>query len=100
MLDALVAEARLRWGFEPGLGLQVVAAERLTASPIEASRPVLIVPLAVLRASAPLGDGQVEPLPGRAGWESHDPLAILRRLYPADHPVGRFGAADGASVGS
>ncbi len=99
MLDALVAEARLRWGFEPALGLQVLAAERLTASPIEASRPVLIVPLAVIRATSADG-ATVEPLPGRAGPAARDPLALLRRLYPADHPVGRFGAADGATVGS
>ena len=98
MLDALVAEARLRWGFEPGLGLQVVAAERLTASPIEASRPVLIVPLSVLRVRASAADGPPEPLPGRAGPASGDSLALLRRLYPADHPVGRFGAADGSTV--
>ncbi len=97
MLDALVAEARLRWGFDPTDGLQVVVAERLTASPIEASRPVLLVPLAVLRA----GDGAAsaaDPLPGRAGPGSSDPLRLIRRLYPADHPVGRFGMADGATV--
>ena len=99
MLDALVAEARLRWGFEPSQGLQVVATERLLANPIEASRPVLLVPLAVLRA----GEGtsrDPEPLPGRAGPGSSDPLRLLHRLYPADHPVGRFGVADGTTVGS
>ena len=50
MLDALVTEARLRFGLDPAAGLQVVAAERLVATPIEASRPVLIVPLALLLA--------------------------------------------------
>ena len=50
MLDALVAEARLRWGLDPANGLQVVAAERLVGAPIEPSRPLLIVPLAILRA--------------------------------------------------
>jgi MazG family protein len=99
VLDALVAEARLRWGFDPGDGLQVVAAERLLANPLEASRPVLIVPLAVLRAAG-AGDVQVTPLPGRAGHRSGDPLDLIRRLYPADHPVGRFGAVDGLTVGS
>ena len=49
MLDALVAEARLRWGLDPATGLQVVAAETLVGIPIEASRPLLIVPLATLR---------------------------------------------------
>ena len=29
MLDALLAEARLRWGLDPAAGLQVVASERL-----------------------------------------------------------------------
>ncbi len=99
MFDALVAEARLRWGFEPAHGLQMIAAERLLASPLEASRPVLIVPLSALRAGTPAAD-PTEPLPGRGGPRSADPLSLLRRLYPADHPVGRFGAADGATVGS
>jgi tetrapyrrole methylase family protein/MazG family protein len=97
VLDALVAEARLRWGLDLAAGLQVIAAERLVATPIEPSRPVLIVPLATLRAS---GDGVAEPLPGRHGPAGRDPLELLRRLYPADHPVGRFGATEGGSVGA
>ena len=99
MLDALVAEARLRWGFEPADGLQVFGAERLLASPLEASRPVLIAPLSVLRAG-PQEPAASAPLPGRAGPASSDPLTLLRRLYPADHPVGRFGRADGETIGS
>ena len=101
MLDALVAEARLRWGLDPADGVQVVAAERLLASPVEASRPVLIVPLAVLRAAAAgaTDPADVEPLAGRAGPASRDPLALIRRLYPPDHPVGLFGAVDGTTVG-
>src|SRR5512141_511990 len=99
MLDALMAEARLRWGFEPAMGLQVVAAEQLTASPIEASRPLVIVPLAALRATG-AADQPAVPLAGRARPSGREPLALLRRLYPADHPVGRFGAADGATVGA
>ena len=50
MLDALVAEARLRWGLDPANGLQVVAGETLVGAPIEPSRPLLVVPLATLRA--------------------------------------------------
>jgi len=97
VLDALVAEARLRWGLDPADGLQVIASERLVATPIEPSRPALIVPLATLRA----GSGQAPvPLAGRAGPAGRDPLAVLRRLHPADHPVGIFGADDGATVGS
>ncbi len=96
MLDALVAEARLRWGLDPANGLQVVAGESLVGVPLEPSRPLLIVPLATLRASA----GSAEPLAGRNGPGGGDPLAVLRRLYPSDHPVGRFGADDGVTVAS
>jgi MazG family protein len=98
VLDALVAEARLRWGLDPAEGVQVVASERLLASPLEPSRPVLLVPLAVLRAEAPSAE-PAEPLAGRAGPRSGDALSLLRRLYPAEHPVGVFGAADGLTVG-
>ena len=102
MLDALVAEARLRWGLDLAAGLQVVAAERLIATPIEPSRPALVVPLAVLRAEGGGGADApaVEPLPGRHGPQGRTALTVLARLYPADHAVGRFGAADGSTVGA
>ena len=98
MLDALVAEARLRWGLDLAAGLQVIAAERLIASPIEPSRPVLVVPLSTLRATADPGDAEVEPLPGRHGPSATDPIGILRRLYPADHPIRRFGVAEARTI--
>ena len=94
MLDALVTEARLRFGLDPAAGLQVVASEALVATPIEASRPVILVPLAVMvpgvvvpsaAAAAPV------PLPGRHGPRGRTALDVLARAYPADHPVGRFG---------
>jgi tetrapyrrole methylase family protein / MazG family protein len=95
VLDALVAEARLRWGLDLAAGLQVIAAERLIGTPIEPSRPVLIVPLATLRAA---GATHVRPLPGRHRPDGDDPIAVLRRLYPGDHAVGRFGAAETTTV--
>ena len=107
MLDALLAEARLRWGLDPAAGLQVVATERLTATPLEASRPAIVAPAALLRGGPSPdvttgGDGAAapEPLAGRHGPAGRDAVAVLRRLYPADHAIGRFGAADGTTVGA
>jgi tetrapyrrole methylase family protein / MazG family protein len=106
VLDALVTEARLRWGLDLVDGLQVLTAETLARSPIEPARPVLIVPAAVLRidesaiTAALAAPGDLAPvLPGRHGPGGGDPVALLRRLYPADHPVGRFGVAETWTVG-
>jgi tetrapyrrole methylase family protein / MazG family protein len=104
VLDALVAEARLRWGLDLAAGLQVIAAEHLAGTPLEPSRPALIVPAAVLRIESaveavPSAGGLAEVLPGRHVHHDDDPAALLRRIYPADHPVGRFGAAEGLTVG-
>ncbi|MFL5757175.1 MAG: MazG family protein, partial [Chloroflexota bacterium] len=98
MLDALVAEARLRWGLDPTAGLQIVVADRLVATPIEPSRPVLVVPAALLHLDIPAD--AATPLPGRHGPAGRDPIAVLRRLYPAEHGIGRFGQPDETSVGS
>ena len=105
MLDALVAEARLRWGLDLAAGLQVIAAEMLVATPLEPSRPALIVPAATLRidqlpdVSATPSGAIASVLAGRHGPGGDDPLAVIRRLYPADHPVGRFGAVTSLTVG-
>jgi tetrapyrrole methylase family protein / MazG family protein len=97
MLDALVDEARRRFGLDPTAGLQVVTAERLVATPIEPSRPVLIVPATLI-----VGPGEVvapaEPLPGRAGPGGGDPLGVLRRLYPADHAVRAFESGEATAI--
>jgi len=89
-----MTEARLRFGLDPAAGLQVIASEWLIATPFEASRPVLIVPLAML---GPSGDASTPatpaPLPGRHGPLGRAPLDVLARAYPADHAVGRFGTA-------
>ena len=99
MLDALVAEARERWGLDPAAGLQVVASEGLVGTPIEPSRPLLIVPLEVLGVPARAGAGDpatplvtdAAPLPGRHGPAGRDPLGVLARLYPPDAMVARLG---------
>jgi tetrapyrrole methylase family protein/MazG family protein len=98
MLDALLAEARLRWRLDPAAGLSVVVAERLVATPIEPSVPLLLVPASRVRASIDPREA-IRPLPGRHAHDAADPVAVLRRLYPADHPVGRFGLSDGTTVG-
>jgi MazG family protein len=100
VLDPLVAEARLRWGLDLSAGLQVVAAERLIATPIEPSRPLLIVPLATLRGGHADADEAATPLPGRHGPAGHDPVALLRRLYPAKQRVGRFDSAEETTIGA
>jgi MazG family protein len=102
VLDALVTEARLRFGLDPAAGLQIVAAERLISTPLEPSRPALLVPLALLRPAAPAAEDAApeRPLPGRHGPRGRAPLDILRRAYPADHPVGRFGTAPATTIGA
>jgi tetrapyrrole methylase family protein / MazG family protein len=101
MLDALLAEARLRWGLDPSAGLAVVVAERLIATPIEPTLPTLVVPAARLKVALE-ADGEAAPvaLPGRHGPRGHEALDVLHRLYPADHPVGRFGAPEGTTIGA
>jgi tetrapyrrole methylase family protein / MazG family protein len=97
VIDALVAEARLRWGLDLAAGLQIVAAERLIATPIEPSRPLIVAPASALRATAAVA-GPEDALPGRHGPSGRDPLRLLAWVYPGDHPVGRFGAEDGRTV--
>ena len=103
MIDALLAEARLRWGLDAAAGFAVIVAERLVTTPLEPSLPVLLVPAARLRATLPAAvAGEAfapNTLPGRHGPRGMDPIELLRRLYPADHAVGRFGSAEGTTVG-
>jgi tetrapyrrole methylase family protein/MazG family protein len=96
VLDALVAEARIRWGLDPAAGLQVIAPERIAGIPIEPSRPLLLVPAALLGGAPGQEDS---PLPGRHARADQSASAILQRLYPADHAVGRIGVADSTTVG-
>ena len=103
MLDALVAECRERWGLDLSAGLQVVAAERLVATPIEPSRPVLVVPLAMLRDAGAAPDASTAsaapaPLPGRHGPRGRDGLTLLARLYPAGATVARLGDGGGSTT--
>ena len=98
MLDAFLAEARIRWGWNPAAGIQIAAPEGLAATPVEPSRPLILVPLALwhARSDAAL---TLEPLPGRHSMTEGGAAAVLRRLYPADHVVGRIGAAETTTIG-
>ena len=96
MLDALVAEARIRWGLDPAAGLQVITPERITSTPIEPSRPLLVVPAALLGGAPGHSDS---PVPGRHARADQSASAVLQRLYPADHVVGRIGVAESSTVG-
>jgi tetrapyrrole methylase family protein/MazG family protein len=98
VLDALVAEARIRWGLDPAAGLQIASPERIAGTPLEPSRPLLLVPLGILRPG-PAPDATANPLPGRHSSSDSDALTLLRRLYPADHHVGRIGLAEATTVG-
>jgi len=114
MLDALVAEARVRWGLDPSLGLQVVATERLVATSLDQARPVLLVPAALIGSGVGSGSAagngsaaalealavEVPALPGRHGPSGREALPLLARLYPADHAVGRFGLVEGTTIGA
>ena len=93
VLDALVAEARLRWGLDPAAGLQVVAAERLVG---DADRAVAAAPdrrrVAMLRAVAHAGRrtsrAAARPCTDRA---ARDPLARPAPALPG-RPPGRAGS--------
>jgi tetrapyrrole methylase family protein/MazG family protein len=100
VLDAFVAEARIRWGLDLAAGLQVVAPERLAGTPVEPSRPLLLVPLALLRIEEAADTAERPPLPGRHGPADGGAAAVLRRLYPAEHVVGRIGAPETTTIGA
>ena len=99
MLDVLVDEAVREHGLDVAAGIQVVAAERLTSTPIEASRPLLIVPFTALAGNgAQPAPGAGDPLPGRHGPSGRDPIRVLRRLYADDAPVVRLGRGGGGAA--
>jgi MazG family protein len=83
LTDPAVAALLERAAIDPAEGLQVIALDRLVARPFDAGMALLLLP--------PLGDRLVTDeayalLPGRHG-HGGDPIALVRRLYPAAHPV-------------
>jgi MazG family protein len=99
VLDALIAEARTRWGLDPAAGIQVVATERLGAMPLEPARALLLVPAGLLGPDPAGPDAGSDPLPGRQSRLGATAVSVIARLYPAGHLVGRFRGAEPTSVG-
>ena len=100
MLDALLAEARLRWGLDPAGGPRRRRRGAPRRDPDRAVRPAagragLAPAREPCRSRAPRA-----PLPGRHGATPSTGSRVLRRLYPADHQVGRFGQPDATTVGA
>ena len=98
MLDALLAEARLRWGLDPAAGIAVVVAERLAATPIEPTVPLLIVPAWRMKAE-PITT-PTAALPGRHGHgigrRRRSSAASIRPTTPS----AGSGIPDGTTVGA
>jgi hypothetical protein len=82
LLDPALTALLQRAAIDPADGLQVIALDRLVARPFDAGMALLLLP--------PWGgrpdDAADTVLAGRHGHGS-DPGALLRRLYPASHPV-------------
>jgi tetrapyrrole methylase family protein/MazG family protein len=98
VIDAFIAEARIRWGLDLAAGLAVGTPEHLTGTPVEPSRPLLLIPAALLRIGEAADTG-TPALAGRHATTAGGAAAVLRRLYPADHVVGRLGMPETTTVG-
>ena len=68
-------------------GLQLLAFDRLVARPFDPSMALVVLPAS---------GSQLPAMPGRDA-HGDDAMLLLRRLYPADHPV--IGAADDSTIG-
>jgi tetrapyrrole methylase family protein/MazG family protein len=75
-VDALLAAA----GLDPGSGVQVVSADRLTAVAFDPSLPLII-----LAGSAGAPAAAEPAVPGRHARRG--PMAVLAALYPPDHEL-------------
>ena len=109
-MDTLLVELRDVHGLGPELGLQLLTPSALLRRPFDPGMALVIVPEAahpgtaevpfVLETDAPSPSDPTAPpfrpdvLPGRHGHGA-DTVELLRRLYPAGHPVrGLGGSAD------
>jgi MazG family protein len=104
LADPALAGLLARLGDDHPDGLQVIRSDRLVARPFDPGMALLVLPAASAGTQAAPA-GQVPPavqvapavLPGRHG-HGPDPVTLLRRLYPSDHPV--LGASGDLRVGT
>ena len=100
LADPAVLDLLARAGVDPADGLQVVALDRLASRPFDPGVALLLLPAgSAPLATQPDASTQAAALPGRHGHGA-DPVALLQRLYPADHPIlRRRGRRDGRDGG-
>lgn len=100
LLAGLIHGISERYRWQPSDGLQVVTADALAQRPFDSGMPLLILPGRVGTTDADGADEEAYPpaaLPGRHGHGAA-PVDLLRRLYPADHPVLDPAGSDDRSV--
>jgi len=105
-----LAEALGALGADPADGLAIVPLDALVRVPVDPAVALLLLPPAG-RGPDPADAEPPAPatpdappwlpviLPGRHG-HGDDPLALLRRLYPADHPVRRTDGGPATTIGA
>jgi MazG family protein len=111
-LERLMAELRDAHGVDPDAGIQVVTSRALLRRPVDPTMALVIVPVdGEPGGSQASSDGAPSPadpdappylpavLPGRHGHGA-DAGDLLRRLYPAEHPVVGLGGAPDTTVGA
>ena len=81
-MDGLLGKVRDRIGVTPDQGIQIVTVDQLVRRPIDPGMALVIVQV----TESAVSDDRFGVLPGRHG-HGPDPVDLLRRLYPPDHPV-------------
>ncbi len=105
-MDALLGELRERHGIRPGDGVALAGLDALVRRPFDPGMALVVLPAedngvpadgrGAPARSAEAGTFEPEALPGRHGHGTVA-LELLRRLYPADHPVLRLSGDASAS---
>jgi tetrapyrrole methylase family protein / MazG family protein len=99
----LLGEVRDKYGVGPRDGLQLVSLSALSRRPVDPTMALVVVPD---DPGAPAPAATTDPdayqpvlLPGRDGHGAGT-ASLLRRLYPATHPIRGLGGAVDTSVGA